>query len=178
MPLRRVCRNAQPEVEGIETLAFTLRPCSLNGPNGRNAPPEVEGIETQFTQAAGQGISRVMTLPGSFYALVAGPGGMVAAGDVAGFRRLFTARVQGFPVLASHARVLRRLLGAPVDRTWLACRLATPEAPSVLRDTLSPFTGVDPVPAGHFAEITGTRYRTACWWTPPPARLPLASSRC
>jgi Domain of unknown function (DUF397) len=76
-------------------------------------------------------------------------------------------------VLASHARMLRGLLGAPVERTWLACRLASPEAPGVLRDTLSPCTGVIPVPAGHFAEITGTRCRTVRWWTPPPAALPL-----
>lgn len=131
--------------------------------------------DEHLAAAIDHGIDRLARLPGSFHALLARPAGQVATGDVAGFRRLFTARVHGVPVLASHAVVLRQLVDAPVDRVWLACRLASPEAPSVLRDTLSPFTGISPVPAGHRIEITGTRYCMARWWTPPAADLPLAA---
>lgn len=135
--------------------------------------------DEQCAAAAGQGITALMNLPGSFHAVIAYQAGLVAAGDIAGFRRLFTTRTHDVPVLASHADVLRRLTGASVDRVWLACRLASPEAPSVVRDARSPFTGVVPVQAGHRIEVTcgpaGIRCQTARWWTPPAARDPRAS---
>ena len=86
-------------------------------------------------------MAALLSLPGSFHIAIADPAGLVAAGDVAGFRLLFTACVEGVALVSSHADVLRRLLDAPVNRTWLAAKLASPEPPSVLRDTLSPFIG-------------------------------------
>ncbi len=117
----------------------------------------------------------LLSLPGSFHIVITGSSGLVAAGDVAGFRRLFTASTDGTALVASHADVLRRLLDAPIDRTWLAAKLASPEPPSVLRDTLSPFAGVTPVPAGHLVRISGRTCRTSRWWTSPQATQPLAS---
>lgn len=98
----------------------------------------------------------------------------MAAGDVAGFRRVFSARVGGTELLASHAGILGRLLSAPVSPVWLACRLANPEAPAVLRDTLTPFVGVNPVPAGHYVELARGWCRTERWWVPPSPEVPSA----
>jgi asparagine synthase (glutamine-hydrolysing) len=120
-------------------------------------------------------MTALLSLPGSFHTVITGPVGLVAAGDVAGFRRLFTANLNGIALITSHADVLRRLLGAPVNRTWLATKLASPEPPSVLRDTLSPFTGVTPVPPGHRIQITGHRCLISRWWRAPRRTQPLAA---
>jgi asparagine synthase (glutamine-hydrolysing) len=120
-------------------------------------------------------MASLLSLPGSFHTVITHSSGLVAAGDVAGFRRLYTASTNGIALVSRHADVLRRLLDAPVNRTWLAAKLASPEPPSVLRDTLSPFTGVTPVPPGHLIQISGRRCRTSRWWTSPQATQPLAS---
>ncbi|GAB3500207.1 asparagine synthase-related protein [Amycolatopsis cihanbeyliensis] len=114
---------------------------------------------------------------GEFTPLMAATGGatvVLAEGerlrvvaDAAGFHRVFVARCVGVPVLASHADVLRRLVDAPVDRAWLAAKLASPEMPSPVRQNRSPFVGVHPVPAGHVLVVDGHRIRTARWWRAP-----------
>ncbi|MGH3830341.1 MAG: asparagine synthase-related protein [Pseudonocardiaceae bacterium] len=43
----------------------------------------------------------------------------------------------------------------------------------MLRDTLSPFVGVTPVPPGYRVQITGRGCRTSRWWTAPEATQPL-----
>lgn len=87
--------------------------------------------------------------------------------DAAGFHRVFVARCGGVPVLTGHADILRRLVDAPVDRAWVAAKLASPEMPSVVRESKSPFTGVDPVAAGHILAVDGHRIRISRWWHPP-----------
>lgn len=52
-------------------------------------------------------MAALLSLPGSFHAVITGPSGLVAAGDMAGFRRLFTASTNGTALVASHADVLR-----------------------------------------------------------------------
>jgi asparagine synthase (glutamine-hydrolysing) len=87
-------------------------------------------------------------LRGSYHLAVTSPDEMLMFGDVVGFRRVFTSQAGGVTVASSHADVLRRLVGAPVSRTWLAARLASPEMPNPLRESLSPFEGhpCDPLP--------------------------------
>jgi asparagine synthase (glutamine-hydrolysing) len=127
-------------------------------------------VSAEFTST----IERLLRLPGSFYVAMAGPHGTHAAGDVAGFRRLHTARVDGNVLVASRADVLRRLIDAPVSDLWLAGRLASPEPPSVLRDNSGPFTGVTPVPPGHRVEIVADMCRVVRWWQPPEPTQPLS----
>jgi asparagine synthase (glutamine-hydrolysing) len=105
--------------------------------------------------------------------VVSEPGRLRVVVDAAGFNRVFTVVAGGVPVAASHAQVLRRLIDAPVNRVWVAAKLASPEMPSVLRETLSPFTGVTPVPSGHVAELDENSVRTVRWWHPPAARRSL-----
>lgn len=97
------------------------------------------------------------------------PGVLRVATDAAGFGRAFTACAGGVPVAASHAQVLRALIDAPINRSWVALKLSSPEMPSVARESLSPFTGVTPVPAGHVAALDGRTVRLARWWHPPAA---------
>jgi asparagine synthase (glutamine-hydrolysing) len=112
-------------------------------------------------------------LGGSASVMVSEPGRLRVVVDAAGFRRVFTALAGGVPVAASHAQVLRRLIDAPVNRAWVAAKLASPEMPSILRETLSPFTGVTPVPSGHVAELDEESVRTVRWWHPLAARRSL-----
>lgn len=128
---------------------------------------------SQLTEAIRGDLAALMALPGNFHVVLISPTGMVAAGDVAGFRRLFTTRVTDLPTVASHADVLRRLTDAPVSRVWLAARLTSPDMPSVLRERLSPFTGVEPIPPGCCVEITGSSQRMRRWWTPPTPDRPI-----
>ncbi|MGH3800632.1 MAG: asparagine synthase-related protein, partial [Pseudonocardiaceae bacterium] len=114
------------------------------------------------------------TLPGCYHLAVSGPAGMLVFGDVAGFRRVFTTQTGAITVAASHAGVLRRLVNAPVSRTWLAARLTSPEMPSVLRESLSPFEGVRVIPAGHCLTVRHDVARHTPCWTPPPAAEPLS----
>lgn len=123
----------------------------------------------ELAASARRGVDQMLRLPGSFHTVATGPAGLVAAGDAAGFRRVFTAEFDGLQLAASHADVARRLIGAEVDRVWLAARLTSPEMPSVLRETLAPFTGVRPVAAGCCVELSGQSRRVRRWWAPPPA---------
>ncbi len=113
-------------------------------------------------------------LHGSYHLAVTSPDGMLVFGDVAGFRRVFTSQAGGVTVVSSHADVLRRLAGAPVSRTWLAARLASPEMPSPLRESLSPFDGIRAVPAGHRVTLRQSAARHTPYWTPPQAAKALA----
>lgn len=113
-------------------------------------------------------------LRGSYHFAVTNPDGMLVFGDVAGFRRVFTSQASLITVTSSHADVLRRLVGAPVSRTWLAARLASPEMPSPLRQSLSPFDGIHAIPAGHCLTLRQGVTRHRPYWTPPQATKPLA----
>lgn len=119
-------------------------------------------------------VDPLATLPGSYHLVVSGPAGMLVFGDIAGFRRVFTTRTGAITVTASHAGVLRRLVNAPVNRTWLAARLASPEMPSLLRESLSPFEGVRVIPAGHCLTMRHNATRHTPCWTPPLAVEPLS----
>ncbi len=113
-------------------------------------------------------------LRGSYHLAVMSPDGMLMFGDVAGFRRVFTSQAGGVTVASSHADVLRRLVAAPVSRTWLAARLASPEMPSPLRESLSPFEGISAIPAGHRLTLRQGAARHTPYWTPPQATKALA----
>ena len=115
-------------------------------------------------------------LHGSYHLTVTGPNGLLVFGDVAGFRRVFTCQAGGVTLVSSHADMLRRLVDAPVSRTWLAARLASPEMPSPLRQSLSPFDGVRAIPAGHRLTVRRGVARHTPYWTPPHATMPLADS--
>lgn len=114
------------------------------------------------------------SLPGSHHVVVTGPAGVVVFGDVAGLRRVFTAQVAGVAAAASHADVLRRLVRAPVSRQWLAARLAIPDMPSAVRESLSPFEGIQAIPAGHRLVLHAAAVRHEPYWTAPQAITPLA----
>lgn len=111
--------------------------------------------------------------PGSYHVAISASAGVVVFGDVAGFRRVFTTRTGAVVVAGSHADVLRRLVGAPVSRRWLAARLASPDMPSVVRESLSPFEAIHPVPAGYRLTLADGTGRHAPYWTPPQATLSL-----
>ncbi|ASR39888.1 hypothetical protein BAY61_31885 (plasmid) [Prauserella marina] len=119
-------------------------------------------------------VAEWMRQVGSAHLVTAEPGRVCAVADAAGFRRVFTAIAAGVAVAASHAEILRRLIDAPVDRGWVAAKLASPEMPSVLRESRSPFVGVSPVAAGCVAELAGDAVRVRPWWRPPEPEKPLA----
>ncbi|MBV9143198.1 MAG: asparagine synthase [Pseudonocardiales bacterium] len=119
-------------------------------------------------------VDPLTTLPGSYHLVVSGPAGMLVFGDIVGFRRVFTTQTGATTVAASHAGVLRRLVNAPVSRTWLAARLASPEMPSLLRESLSPFEGVRVIPPGHCLTVHHDATRHTLCWAPPPAVEPLS----
>lgn len=62
---------------------------------------------TRLAKRTDGGVDQLMTaflsLPGSIHIVIVGPAGLVATGDVAGFRRLFTAKMDGVVLVASHA---------------------------------------------------------------------------
>ncbi len=115
-----------------------------------------------------------MTLPGSYHFAVSEPGRMLAYGDAAGLRRLYTTRYGRATVVSDRARVLADLREAKVDPVWMAARMCTPAVPVPVRQTHSPFEAVTPVPAGYRVEIADDQVpRTARYWHPPPAESPL-----
>lgn len=133
-------------------------------------------LRTHVEHAVQRGnFDALAALRGSYHLAVTSPDEMLVFGDVVGFRRVFTCQASGVTVVSSHADVLRRLVGAPVSRSWLAARLACPEMPSALRESLSPFDGVRAIPAGHFLTLGRGAARHATYWTPPQATTPAAS---
>lgn len=161
-----------------KNLGDTLRTVAV-GPNRVSMIGTHLASETQWRVQVEHAVRHgdydaLAAVGGSFHVAVSTPDTMVFFGDVAGFRRVFTCRVAGTTVVSSHADVLRRLAGAPVSRTWLAARLTCPEMPSPLRESLSPFEGVAPIPAGHRLTVAAGAVRHAAYWTPPPANRPCA----
>ncbi|MGQ0775673.1 MAG: asparagine synthase-related protein [Pseudonocardiales bacterium] len=114
------------------------------------------------------------SLPGSHHVVVTGSAGVLVFGDVAGLRRVFTTQVAGVVVVASHADVLRRLVQAPVSRGWLAARLASPDMPNAVRESLSPFEGIRAIPAGHRLILDDGAARHEPYWSAPQPIAPLA----
>jgi asparagine synthase (glutamine-hydrolysing) len=113
-------------------------------------------LHAQVERAAQRGDYDALTaFPGSYHLAVTWRAGAVVFGDVAGFRRVFITRVGAVAVAASHADVLRRLVGAQVSRTWLAARLTVPEMPNVLRESLSPFEGIHAIPSWSVCRLAG-----------------------
>lgn len=105
------------------------------------------------------------TFPGSYHVAVSAPTDAVVFGDVAGLRRVFTTQAGAVVVAGSHVDALRRLVGAPVSRRWLAARLTSPDMPSAVRESLSPFEAIHPIPAGHRLTLAGGAARHAPYWT-------------
>lgn len=157
--------SGRPWIAGTATMDFDVVDL---GPAHVAVIGECLASTAQLTAAAMLGFEDVLALPGSFHALMTTPASLTAAGDAAGFRRLFTTNTSP-PVVCSHADVARRFTSGLVDPVWLACKLASPEPPSVVREARSPFSGVTPVPAGSRVDVTTTGCRTRRWWTPPTA---------
>ncbi|MGW4528405.1 asparagine synthase-related protein [Amycolatopsis sp. NPDC004378] len=161
---------AHPDQPPPEVLAAGRVMVAIIGPStlGRTR------LSALRAAASAGDLDSLMADAGDAHVVLAEPGRVRAASDAAGFRRLFTTRYEGVPVVASHADVLRRLVDAPLDRAWIAAKLASPEMPHSIRHARSPFIGVDPVPAGHLVEVEGQRVRTRPWWRPPCLELSLA----
>lgn len=160
-------QSGRPWIMGSATTGFEVVPLG----SARVAViGECLADAAQLTASAARGLDDVMALPGSFYALMTTSGGFTAAGDVSGFRRIFTTNTNP-PVVCSHADVARTFTGGWVDPVWLACKLASPEAPSVVRDARSPFSGVTPVPTGSRVEVSPATCRIHRWWMAPAPTL-------
>ncbi|WP_308208891.1 asparagine synthase-related protein [Actinoalloteichus caeruleus] len=99
---------------------------------------------------------------------------MVVFGDVTGFRRVYTCHINKATVVSNHADVLRRLIDAPVSRTWLAARLTSPDMPSPIRESMTPFNGVHALAPGHRLSLGRNVARTGRYWVPPATTNPCA----
>ncbi len=169
-PSGRAWIMSHPDAPPPQVLAAGPVTLAILGPSPLG-PAQLSSLRIA---AASGDLSSLMACAGDAHVMLAEPGQVRAMADAVGFRRLFTAHYKGVPVVASHADVLRRLVDAPVDRAWLAAKLTSPEIPHAIRDSRSPFLGVEPVPAGHAVEVDGRRARTRPWWRPPCPELSLA----
>ena len=152
-----------------QTRVVVIGTCLASGPE----------LRTQVEHAVRRDkFDSLAAFPGSYHLVVSRPTEVLIFGDVAGFRRVFTTRTGTITIAASHADVLRRLVDAPVNRIWLAARLASPEMPNVLRESLSPFAGIRPIPAGHRLMLRHGVVRHTPYWSPPPAAEPLSVGAC
>ncbi|WP_371632165.1 asparagine synthase-related protein [Streptomyces sp. NBC_01259] len=113
---------------------------------------------------------------GSFHVAAFLDGRGYVRGSAAGAHRLYRAVVGGVTVCADRATTLAWLTGAEPDPVQLAARLAAPNLPYPLAGAAM-WSGVDAVPPGEALhwEPDGA-CRTAVWWQPPPAELPLAEA--
>ncbi|WP_158894271.1 asparagine synthase-related protein [Amycolatopsis anabasis] len=159
-----VCHPAaqRPQVRVLGTVAVAVPA----------APVQWEWPQAALRRAVDGGeFAPLMAATGGATVVLACAGRVRVVTDAAGLHRVFSTRCGEVPVVASHADVLRRLVDAPLDRAWLAAKLASPEMPSPVRETRSPFLGVAPVPAGHVLTVAGDRVRTSRWWrAPDPVR--------
>lgn len=112
-------------------------------------------------------------LTDQFRMVTAGGTRVAVIGTCLATDRELTTQAGAVAVAGSHADVLRRLVGAPVSRRWLAARLASPDMPSAVRESLSPFEAIHPIPAGHRLSLADGGARHAPYWTSPRVTLSL-----
>ncbi|WP_156757309.1 asparagine synthase-related protein [Actinokineospora pegani] len=88
-------------------------------------------------------------------------------GSASGVTRVFTATVDGCPVVADRADVLADLIGASCDPVALAARMVR-SVPHPMAE-LPLWPGVEPVPPGSRVTVDpdGARSRTSTWWRRP-----------
>ncbi|REK86491.1 hypothetical protein DY245_32090 [Streptomyces inhibens] len=111
---------------------------------------------------------------GSFHVAASLNGRGYVRGSASGARRLYRAAVAGVTVCADRASTLAWLTGNEPDIAQLSARLAAPHLPHPLADAAM-WTGVETVPPGEALNLEPDgACRTAAWWQPPPAELPLA----
>ncbi|MCH6159224.1 asparagine synthase-related protein [Streptomyces marispadix] len=111
---------------------------------------------------------------GSFHVAASLDGRGYVRGSASGARRLHRAVVEGVTVCADRARTLAWLTGGGPDTARLAAHLAFPCLPYPLADAAM-WPGVDTVTPGQALHLEPDgSCRTAWWWEPPPAELPLA----
>ncbi|MFR9726204.1 asparagine synthase-related protein [Streptomyces sp. MS19] len=168
----------------IVVVGRAARPLSMA--NGRDVGVMLCGDHDasagELTRAAGL-ISRghapedaLTGFSGCYHAIAVVAGGSWVAGDVAGIRQAFTARIDGCPVVGSDAAVLAGALGdGRPDTGFLASALLSPAAPLALSESgASAFTRVSSVPPGSSVRIDGDgRITSRKWWTPPDDELPV-----
>ncbi|WFB05936.1 asparagine synthase-related protein [Streptomyces sp. LX-29] len=117
--------------------------------------------------------SAVRDVPGSFHVIASLDGAAYLRGTATGTRRIFWATVDGVPLAADRARTLAWLSGAEVDTAQLAARLAVPCLPHPLSGGAM-WRGVRALAPGDALHLERDGGRTATWWRPPPAELPLS----
>ncbi|MFB6533095.1 asparagine synthase-related protein [Streptomyces noursei] len=113
---------------------------------------------------------------GSFHVAAWLDGCGYVRGSASGARRLHRGVVAGVTVCADRARTLAHLIGESPDTARLAARLAFPGLPHPLADAAM-WTGVDAVAPGEALHLKPDGSgRSAVWWQPPPAELPLTEA--
>ncbi|MGW6055067.1 asparagine synthase-related protein [Streptomyces sp. NPDC055189] len=108
---------------------------------------------------------------GSFCAVSAVDGRLVAQGTASGVRRIFHSLIDGVRVISDRADVLAELGGFPLDETTLALRQVR-ALPAPLGDRVM-WRGVEPVPSGSSLVVDrdGRSTRTTLWWRRPDPEL-------
>ncbi|MDT0344234.1 asparagine synthase-related protein [Streptomyces litchfieldiae] len=124
-------------------------------------------------RAAADAESVVAGVAGSFHLLASVDGEVYARGSLAGDRRLYRARIDGVTTVGDRARTLAWLTGRGPDPARLAACLVVPSLPYPLAHE-SVWRGVTTAPPGEALHLDADgSFRTARWWRPPSADLPL-----
>ncbi|WP_328391882.1 asparagine synthase-related protein [Nocardia sp. NBC_00416] len=105
-------------------------------------------------------------VPGSFHTIARIGDSTRVQGTISGLRRVFrtTGRIRA---VASRSDMLASLTGAPLDETWIACRLLYPPMPDIVRSG-SPWAGIHAVATDQHAVLDPRGpIRTRTWWSCP-----------
>jgi asparagine synthase (glutamine-hydrolysing) len=149
-----------------QTLLATAGTCSLSAAELAARLKDVRGLADIETAVRGA--------RGSLHVIASVGGRGYARGSASGVRRVYHTTIGGVTVCADRARTLAWLVGAEVDTSHLAARLASPVLPHPVAGGAM-WRGVHAVvPAQALHLERDGSHRVATWWQPPPAELPLA----
>lgn len=114
-------------------------------------------------------------VPGSRHLIASVDGQVRCQGTLSTARQIYHATVEGSAIAATSPEPLLDLVGARLDREAMALRLLTPVAPWPL-SLRGVWSGVTPLPVGHWLRLDREGARPVRWWSPPDPDRPLAAA--
>ncbi|MFF3431960.1 asparagine synthase-related protein [Streptomyces sp. NPDC002602] len=113
------------------------------------------------------------SLHGSFHLIVSVNGRTRVQGSLAGFRRVYHARLGDVPLVADRADALACMTAADIDEEALAVRVVCGAALPPPVSEQSMWVGVRAVPPDHYVAQEHHSARETRWWHPPAPDVPL-----
>ncbi|GET44184.1 asparagine synthase-related protein [Microseira wollei] len=109
--------------------------------------------------------NKLRKLAGNYNIIVQDETGIKVFTYLAGLRRVFYSTHESVVFFSSSSIVLKQLVKASLNPSWLAANMMCDTMPEILQCS-SPFQNVEVMPAGDFLQISSEQVRCRQYWTP------------